>query len=421
MTDTTSTAPPLLVERWPTEIPLLLLCAVVSAALWVVAVVTILPIVYAAMLGVFFFVAQLMFVWHVRGNGVRVGPDQLPHVHEAVARIAANFGMKKVPEVYVLQAGGALNALATRLFRSNLLVLFSDLLEACGDDAAARDMIIGHELGHVLAGHLRWHWFLIPAWLVPFLGTGLSRAREYTCDRYGAAAAGSREGALLGLSILAAGASYGRRIDLRAFARQREGLNKGWMVLAEWLATHPPLAKRVVALAPAVAVDPVDVNVGYARAIGILVLAALPFVAAALVGLALLPKWVESVNSAAAKANTPQPQAARKRQGPPPAEGLQQTISGLKQVAAVIDRWRAAGQDIPWDAEDLHERWLAAKTEGPEPTDPFDDEAFGYEQRGGSYRLWGVGPDGEPWTWDDVIYDSRTGTVAARKPSAAAK
>ena len=56
------------------------------------AVVTILPIVYAAMLGVFFFVAQVMFVWHVR---------------EAVTRVAANFGMKRVPEVYVMQAGGA--------------------------------------------------------------------------------------------------------------------------------------------------------------------------------------------------------------------------------------------------------------------------------------------------------------------------
>jgi hypothetical protein len=40
--------------------------------------------VYAAMLGVFFFVAQVMFVWHVR---------------ETVTRVAANVGMTRVPEV----------------------------------------------------------------------------------------------------------------------------------------------------------------------------------------------------------------------------------------------------------------------------------------------------------------------------------
>ena len=421
MADTTQVAPPVLVERWPTEIPLLILSALVSAGLWVVAVVTIIPIVYAAMLGLFFFVAQVMFVWHVRGSAVRVGPDQFPLIHEAVTRTAASFGMRTVPEVYVMQAGGAINALATRLFRSNMVVLFSNLLEACGDDVAARDMIIGHELGHIRAGHLRWQLALLPAWIVPFLGTSLSRAREYTCDRYGAAAAGNQEGALLGLAILSAGGSYGRRVDLRAFARQREGLNTGWMVLAEWLATHPPLAKRVVALVPAVAVEPVNLNVGYARAVGILGLFALPLVGATLVGLALPPKWIESVNAAAAKANQTTPQTVQRRQGPSPAEGIQRTVAGLTQVAAVIERWRAAGQEIPWDGDDLHGRWVAAKTEGPEPLDPFDGEPFGYEQRGSSYRLWGVGPDGEAWTWDDMVYDSRTRAIAARKPSAAAK
>ena len=49
--------------------------------------------------------------------------------------------------------------------------------------------MIAHELGHIHRGHVRWHFVLAPAPLVPFLGAALSRAREYTCDRYGAAGA----------------------------------------------------------------------------------------------------------------------------------------------------------------------------------------------------------------------------------------
>jgi hypothetical protein len=44
-----------------------------------------------------------------------------------------------------------------------MIVLYSDSLEACGDDTAARDVIIAQELGHISAGHVRSHWFLMPA------------------------------------------------------------------------------------------------------------------------------------------------------------------------------------------------------------------------------------------------------------------
>jgi Zn-dependent protease with chaperone function len=415
--DTTAVAPPVvLVERWPTEIPLLILSALAAAALWILAAVTIIPLVYAALLALFFFVGHLVFVGHVRGSAVRVGPDQLPAVHDSVTRIAAAFGLGKPPEAYVMQAGGSLNALATRLFRSNVVVLFSDLLDACGDDAAARDMIVGHELGHIRAGHLRWHWALLPAWFVPFLGAALSRAREYTCDRYGLAAAGDTRGAILGLTILAAGGAHGRRVDTAAFARQRHSLNTGWMVLAEWLASHPPLAKRLVAIAPSLAPEPINLTVGYGRAVGILLLASLPFVAASAVGLAMLPKWLARMTPPGAG-----PQVAGQHQAPPAHEGIFRTDANLRQMAAVIEGWRRAGEELPWDSDDLHRRWSASREAGPEPLDPFDGNPYAYEQRGTSYRLWGVGPDGEAWTDDDLIYDSRTRTLGARSQRAPGK
>jgi Zn-dependent protease with chaperone function len=197
---------------------------------------------------------HLGFVSHVRGNAVRLGPDQFPELHERVTLLAQRMGLERVPEAYLMQAGGSLNAFATRFLRSNMIVLFSDLLEQCGDNEAARDMIIAHELGHIRAGHLRWRWLIAPSLIVPFLGMALSRAREYTCDRIGAAGAGDRDGALLGLTILAAGGRYAPLVNREAFVAQRAAFATGWMTIGEWLSSHPPLAKRMVAIDPSLGV-----------------------------------------------------------------------------------------------------------------------------------------------------------------------
>ena len=149
-----------------------------------------------------------------------------------------------------MQGGGVLNAFATRFIGSDIVVLYTDLIEACGDDEAARDMIIAHELGHLHCGHVRWNFLIAPAMIVPFLSGALSRAREYTCDRYGRAGAGSAEGAALGLTILAAGGRLARRVDRRVLMSQHSALNTGWMTLGQWLSTHPPLVKRIAQVDP---------------------------------------------------------------------------------------------------------------------------------------------------------------------------
>ncbi len=175
---------PVVVERWPTEIPLLILVAIVSAGILAMLAVSIIGIIYVAFIALFFFVAHVVFVAHIRGSGIRLGPGQFPELFRRVQTLAARAGIDPMPEIYLMEAGGTLNAFATKFLRSQLIVLFTDLLEACGEDAAARDMVIGHELGHFRAGHFRWLWFLMPGLMMPFLGTLYSQAREYTCDRY---------------------------------------------------------------------------------------------------------------------------------------------------------------------------------------------------------------------------------------------
>ena len=186
-----SNGSPITVARWPTEIPLLVVCILISIPLWIVIAVSVIGLVYAVLLTVFFAIVRLAFIAHLRGSSIKLGPDQLPELHARVAQLAQRIGLPEVPNAYLMQAGGTLNAFATRFFGTNFVVLYSELLDACGDDEPARDMIIAHELGHVHAGHLRLSWLILPSSIVPFLGTALSRAREYTCDRYGLAGAGS--------------------------------------------------------------------------------------------------------------------------------------------------------------------------------------------------------------------------------------
>ncbi len=391
------------VERWPTERPLTVFAVLVSLPIWLLLVVSVVGILYAALIGLFIFAGHVLFIAHVRGNGVRIGPNQFPELADAVRRLSTRLGLARVPEAYVIQAGGALNALATRFFRSEIVVLFSDLLEACGDDDAARDMIIAHELGHIKAGHLRRRWLILPAQVVPFLGAALSRAREYTCDRFGLAGAGDGRGALRGLAILAAGGRHGPRVNLEALAGQRAALDTGWMTIGEWLSSHPPLAKRVVALEPALLPAGARSARGGARALAIVAAAAVVFLAfPAFLAVKAMPAYLASVRQAAAPALAP-----------PPAAGAVPRVES--DVARLMDfiqaEWGAVGE-LPADDEELYTHWVAVYPDTPLPQDPFDGYPYGYVNEGTHYVIWSSGPDGEAGTDDDLAYDSREGRPA---------
>jgi Zn-dependent protease with chaperone function len=136
---------PLHVPRWPTERPLQVLVILAAIAIWVALAVSLIGLAYACVLAVFFFLAHVAFITHLRGSAVRLGPEQMPELHQRVVALSERIGLRPVPDAYLVQAGGALNALATKFLRANFIVLFSDLLEACGDNADARDFIIAHE------------------------------------------------------------------------------------------------------------------------------------------------------------------------------------------------------------------------------------------------------------------------------------
>lgn len=231
------------------EKALYVFCVLFSLTAWIAVVVTIVGLLYGLLIGFFLFVAHALFIAYIRGNGVKLSEAQLPGIYRKVAEASRKLGLAAVPDAYVIQAGGILNAFATKFVGRNFIVVYSDLLEACDEGSREMDMIIGHEIGHLALGHLKMIWFLLPAHLVPWLWPAYSRQREYSCDRCGYEVAGDLDAAARGLAILAAGGKYGKAVNLDAYVKQMEDTTGFWTSVYELNASHPFLPKRVAALA----------------------------------------------------------------------------------------------------------------------------------------------------------------------------
>ena len=231
------------------------LMLVVSAAVYagLVAVMvsgdegTGLVIGYGVFFALIFFMMHGLMIGGIRGNGVRVTATQFPALHATIVRHAETLGLAKAPDVFLLQAGGLLNAFATRFLGRDFVVLYSDVLAmAEREGQAVVGWIVAHELAHVRRGHLKRRWMIMPARLIPYLGAAYSRACEYTCDRI--AAHCQPDGAVEGLLTLAAGPDLYRRVDAREFADQVHTEGGFWVRRAELMSTHPTLPKRVAAM-----------------------------------------------------------------------------------------------------------------------------------------------------------------------------
>jgi Zn-dependent protease with chaperone function len=424
---------PVRVEPWPSEAPLLVGVAIAAVFLWLAIAISILGLFYALLIGIGLFFARLVFIAHIRGNGVRLGPQQLPELYARVVELARAAGVSPVPEAYVTQEGGALNAFATRFFRARIIVLYSDLLDACEGDPEARDMVIGHELGHIKAGHLNWHWLLAPGMIMPFLGNAYSRAREYTCDRWGRALCGSSTGAVRGLSILAAGGRLGRRIDPRSFVGQGPSLDGGLMTLGRWLSNYPPLCDRVGAMEPSLGAG--IVRSGRGALVAIPVVAAvclLPVVVfGGIVAAILIPNMISAIDQARQVRALSEGASASGGYDDEAYDGFDEdeytdpqidVASATVQVGGDLDRLEsvlrasfASSGVVPSTVADLSEPWALAYPGEELPIDPFDGQLYGLtleDEETPVVLLWSSGPDGEGS--DDSSFSRRVHLRAER-------
>lgn len=203
-------------------------------------------------------VAAPLLLWFGRGvnlssqrvNGVKMSPSQFPEGYRMVQEAAARFGMASAPDAYVVLGNGRINAFASGHGFRRYVVVYSDLFEISG---AAREpdalaFIIGHEVGHIAAGHAS-YWRQLGMFLVPFLpvlGNSLIRAQEYTADNHGYCH--RPQGAPAAMGTLAAGKYLNSVVGFDEMA-DRAAQERGffvWMVNA--MASHPVLTWRMWAL-----------------------------------------------------------------------------------------------------------------------------------------------------------------------------
>jgi Zn-dependent protease with chaperone function len=187
-----------------------------------------------------------LLIGYLKGNAIRVSDNQFPALFSVVRDQAEKLRMRKIPAVYVLQAGGALNAFATRFFWRDFVVVYSDVLETAYEEGnKAIEFIVGHELGHIRRRHSTKHILLFPSFIVPFLNSAYSRACEYTCDRIGHALC--PEGSVPGMLVLAAGKRLHSKVNVDALLRSSRSEGGFWRWFAEIVSSHPNLPKRIAA------------------------------------------------------------------------------------------------------------------------------------------------------------------------------
>jgi Zn-dependent protease with chaperone function len=242
-------------KRHPWEIGLLVLVIVSSVVLYLVAGAIVLS-GHGSLLWLSI-VATPVVLFLVRGlnfgrqqvTGVKMSPAQFPEGYWLVVEAAQRFGLSQVPDAYVVLGNGKINAFSSGHGFRRYVVVYSDLFEIGGQvrDPEALAFVIGHEVGHIAAGHTSyWRQLSQLAMKIPFLGQALSRSMEYTADNYGYTF--RPEGARRTIGVLSAGKYLLRSVDFDGMA-DRAAAETGFFVwLANMLASHPVNTWRAAAL-----------------------------------------------------------------------------------------------------------------------------------------------------------------------------
>lgn len=241
--------------RHPREKDYFIVSVVLGVIIWFFALLATLGIIiiYLGFAALTFWIMEKFFTALIFGDSVKISDRQYPEINNIVNRQCGELAIEKVPDVFIANGQGVVNAMAVRFLSKRYVILMSDLVDlmlARGqlDELA---MVIGHELGHHAAGHVNiWRSLLIaPARFVPFLGTAYSRACELTCDRMGYALTGNREASQKALGYLALGSrNLASNLNIEAFMEQEKEVPPFFGFLSLIFSTHPRMTLRVAEL-----------------------------------------------------------------------------------------------------------------------------------------------------------------------------
>lgn len=187
----------------------------------------------------------------VRARSVKITERQFPEVYQLIQMYAWRMGLKEVPEAYLVQENGVLNAFSAFVIRKKYIQINADLFEVAYreyNDLNAIGFVVAHEMAHIRLKHASLWYNLSIIWgsIIPFLGSALSRAREYSCDRVAQVVSGSD--GIDAMMALTVGKHLYKRINVQDYIDNSMQV-RGFFVWAYNLtASHPIMTKRIKAL-----------------------------------------------------------------------------------------------------------------------------------------------------------------------------
>ncbi len=229
------------------EKKLFVMSLIISILFWTVLIIGTfgIALIYILFFYIFYLFAQSALISYIKGTGAKIDDQQYPDLYDQFQACAKKLDMEKMPDCYLLHADGIFNAFATRFLKRYYIVLYSDIVDALDKYKPALNFYIGHELGHIHSRHIFWNPILFPALVLPLLGAGYSRAREYTCDNYGYACCEEPKAAIAGLAALSVGSQRWKTISIKNYVDQTLETGGFWMSFHELVADYPWLVKRM--------------------------------------------------------------------------------------------------------------------------------------------------------------------------------
>jgi Zn-dependent protease with chaperone function len=199
-----------------------------------------------------FIVVAMVYVTLARGrllgSSVRIHQTQYPRVFSIVRGSCAALEIP-MPMIFVRE-DNYVPAVALGFGVPYSLVLSSHWVELFSDDELT--FMIGRELGHIAAGHTRFHSLLSVNGgenpLISLIFGAWLRRCALTCDKVGLLCCGSLESAIRALGV-ASFHEFGRRVDYQAFAEQQSEIASDSVLRwGEWLSAEPYATARIASL-----------------------------------------------------------------------------------------------------------------------------------------------------------------------------
>ncbi len=244
--------------RYPTEQPILCitLLAVGLVILLTAALTFRISLIVVAIAVTTAYITNRFRHIHLLGNALLVNKESAPAL-TSLARECIGKLQSGPIQLFIARDAG-LNAYTFGLLDPKVVVIYSSVFHEM--DAEEIRFILGHELGHICLGHTWLNSIVggiagVPANMaLSSLLKGVflwwNRACEYSADRAGLLACGNPQKAISALAKLSVGPGKIRNtVDLHsALLRIENGEDQPYGALAEVVATHPNILRRIRAV-----------------------------------------------------------------------------------------------------------------------------------------------------------------------------